>query len=281
MTDTVDPADPPYIGGVIAKVAQDYFRKPDLSQKKVMDFVMSLADISSTVELGSSSGRWTREAMNRGVTDIRAFDLHEVPEAELLIPADAFSARDLGLPLDLGRKYDLAISTEVAEHVTPKNVFAFIANICNASDLVLFSAAIPYQGGEHHQNEMWAEYWAKIFAAHGFDCFDILRMRFWNDGSIRSFYRQNLFIYARGDRAEQLRSAGHNSTEQPLSLVHPEQYLKHIAGGLPPEARRAKDDTRLYYDAVTTSPEQMDAAGRHHYGADVTGWDAVLAQFGE
>jgi len=35
-------------------------------------------------------------------------------------------------------------------------------------DNVLFSAAIPNQGGTGHINEQWQEYWAEKFYANGF-----------------------------------------------------------------------------------------------------------------
>jgi hypothetical protein len=62
--------------------------------------------------------------------------------------------------------------------------------------LILFSAAIPGQGGEHHVNEQPWEYWRHKFAAHEFELFDFVRPRARFDQSIYFCYRFNSFLFA-------------------------------------------------------------------------------------
>lgn len=69
-----------------------------------------------------------------------------------------FEAVDLRKPTVLGREFDLAISTEVAEHLKESFADVFVDNITNAAKQILFSAAIPNQGGVHHVNEQWQSY---------------------------------------------------------------------------------------------------------------------------
>ena len=65
--------------------------------------------------------------------------------------------------LRLTKNYDLAISLEVAEHLSSESANMFIACLTNMSDIVLFSAAIPGQGGENRINEQWPKYRSGLF----------------------------------------------------------------------------------------------------------------------
>jgi len=260
---------------VMAKAAMAYFGTADRSQPTILDAVHDLVPFTSAVDFGTGRGSWLKAAIDMGVTDVRGYDIPEIPVEQRQFPANRFVAADLGQPLALDRRFDLSISTEVAEHLPKAHAAAFVANVASAADLVLFSAALPYQGGAGHQNENWVEYWVRLFQPLGFDCFDILRMRFWNDASIRSFYRQNLLIFAKGDAAETLRAKGHQPSALPPSLVHPEQFVKSIGRAMPPELARVGSDVRHYYDCVTKTPAEIDATDRHCYGKDGVGWGAI------
>lgn len=259
----------------MAKAAMAYFGASDRSQPLVLDAVHDLVPFASVVDFGTGRGSWLKAAIDRGITDVRGYDIPEIPVEQRQFPADRFVAADLGQPVPMERRFDLSISTEVAEHLPREHAATFVANVASAADLVLFSAAIPYQGGAGHQNENWVEYWVKLFQPLGFDCFDILRMRFWNEASIRSYYRQNLLIFAKGQPAQALRDKGHQPSALPPSLVHPEQYVKAIGRALPPRLARVGADVRHYYDCVTKDPAEIDAADRHCYGKDGVGWGAI------
>ena len=64
-----------------------------------------------------------------------------------------------------------------------------------AAPLVLFSAAVPGQGGSRHINEQWPSYWSR-FGAEGLRLFDPIRPLIRNDSSVRWWYRQNLLMFA-------------------------------------------------------------------------------------
>ena len=65
-----------------------------------------------------------------------------------------------------------------------------------AAPTVLFSAALPGQGGTHHINEQWHGYWHRLFSQRGFDCFDVLRPRLCSNRDVAWWFRQNIFMYA-------------------------------------------------------------------------------------
>lgn len=265
----------------MAKAAMEYFGIKDRSQEMVLQALHALVPFASAADFGTGRGTWLKAAIAMGVADVQGYDIPEIPVEQRQFPAERFTAADLGRPLVLARRFDLAISTEVAEHLPRADAATFVANIAQAADLVLFSAAIPYQGGAGHVNENWAEYWARMFQGHGFACFDILRARFWNEAAIRSYYRQNLLVFAKGEPAARLVEAGHAVCGLPLSLVHPEQYLKAVGRAQPPELARVGQDVWHYYDCVTKEPAEIDAnPDRPTYGAGAVGWNAVRRQLG-
>ena len=95
--------------------------------------------------------------------------------------------------------YDLAISLEVAEHLPESSAENFITSLCEASDIVLFSAAVKGQGGVGHVNEQFLSYWQKIFSNKGYKMLDIIRPEIWNNQKIPPYYRQNATIFVCDD----------------------------------------------------------------------------------
>ena len=67
--------------------------------------------------------------------------------------------------------------------------------ITECSDIIIFSAAIPYQGGNGHINEQRHNYWIEEFAKRNFDYCDSFKSNLiWNE-AIFYWLRQNLFIF--------------------------------------------------------------------------------------
>lgn len=117
------------------------------------------------------------------------------------------------------KPFNLAQSLEVAEHIDAKFADNFIALLTSLSDIVLFSAAAPHQGGTHHVNEQEPNYWAQKFARHGYSCFDP-REHFWDDDKIECWYRQNVLIFAHKDKISLFSSL--KAVSKPLYIVHPQ-----------------------------------------------------------
>lgn len=132
--------------------------------------------------------------------------------------------------INLDKKYDLAISLEVAEHLRPEKAMDFIETLVNAADFVLFSAAIPFQGGKGHINEQWPDYWSALFNEHAYEAVDFIRQRIWNENQIPLWYRQNIVLYVKRDRKSELKLGSISSDNQsfPLAIVHPDAYLNML-----------------------------------------------------
>jgi hypothetical protein len=62
----------------------------------------------------------------------------------------------------------LVICTEVAEHLPANVASQLVSHLVSLSDVILFTAATPGQGGRHHLNEQPHSYWVALFAQLGF-----------------------------------------------------------------------------------------------------------------
>lgn len=165
------------------------------SAEVVIPIVLSLFKVNSAVDIGCGVGGWLKTLSQYGVSDFQGLDGDYVSAEMLQIPAENFTPTDLSRSFSLPRKYDLAISLEVAEHLPESSADEFVESIVNAAPVVLFSAAIPLQGGLNHINEQWQSYWASKFARHGYVAIDCIRPAIFRDPRVASWYRQNILIF--------------------------------------------------------------------------------------
>lgn len=215
--------------------------------------------IHSAIDVGCGVGTWLSVLKERDVTEIQGIDGGWVDTRLLQIPRECFKQADLTSQLRLPRRYDLAISLEVAEHLPPADARGFVRSLTDLSDFVLFSAAIPYQGGRNHINEQWQSYWGDMFAAHDYVLGDFIRPRIWNDERIPFWYRQNtLFFYSQRRHADVAEPDGSREAPSlPLDLVHPEWYLAKIA-----ETASVKGSWRAFRRALKRGVRSGRGAGR-------------------
>ncbi len=166
------------------------------SARTVAPLLLAEMTIDSLLDVGAGHGAWASEWMAAGVADVVAVDGDYVKPDQLVIPPAHFRAADLSLPLDLGRTFDLVQSLEVAEHLPHAKAATFVETLTRHGDVVLFSAAVPHQGGEHHVNEQPPEYWRQLFGTHGYAAFDFLRPRLAGQKQVKGWYRFNSYLYA-------------------------------------------------------------------------------------
>lgn len=171
------------------------------SASSVVPWVMEWLSPASVLDVGCGRGTWLAAFKQAGVTDVLGLDGHHVDRSSLHIAPEEFEAVDLVDPPSLTRTFDLVMSVEVAEHLPASSADAFVAWLTTAGSVVLFSAAIPGQGGVHHVNEQWPGYWATRFERCGFRPLDAVRPRFWADDRVEFYFAQNLLLYVRDDHA--------------------------------------------------------------------------------
>jgi hypothetical protein len=138
---------------------------------KFQDFAQ--IPLTTVVEFGCGGGWYSTEFQRRGIT-VRAF---EGSSAGI----NACHARGFFnvQKLDLRHKTpdhsfaDLAICTEVAEHIEPPFHANLVQHLTSHSNLVWFSSEPPYTNKPHlgHPGEMPLEYWIALFKFFGFECY--------------------------------------------------------------------------------------------------------------
>ncbi len=194
------------------------------SARAVIGLVLALpiGRIATAVDVGCGIGTWGAELIRQGI-DVVGVDGNYIDTNALHIPPSQFVPHDLTTPLDLDRRFDLVVSVEVIEHLSAEFERQFVADLVRHGDLVLFSGAIPGQGGLHHVNERWASHWVQLFADHGYRLFDVIRPALWKDSSVDWWYRQNILLFAKGAVADQIERAG-LPTMPVLDVIHPDLY---------------------------------------------------------
>ncbi|WP_224703405.1 class I SAM-dependent methyltransferase [Devosia aquimaris] len=177
----------------------------------------------SLADIGCGTGTWLATALAMGATTAFGIEGDWVTPDMLDDAAIVFTAHDLEQPFALPR-VDLALSLEVAEHLSPARAPGFVADLVALAPAVLFSAAIPGQGGVGHANEQWQSWWAAHFASHGYAAHDVIRPVIWADDAIPAWYRQNAVLYLAAPLATQL---GLTPTDPALlDTVHPSFWAR-------------------------------------------------------
>ena len=194
----------------------------------MVPIVLEFVQPKSVIDVGCGVGTWLSVFSELGVPDIFGVDGNWVDKRLLLIPQNFFASHDLTRPLVIGRQFDLVVSLEVAEHLPSESAEIFVDSLTSLGPVVLFSAAIPFQGGTSHINEQWPDYWAKLFNKRGYVAVDSVRRKVWQNDNVDCWYAQNILFFVNKSKLEdypQLKKAYAITEPNQLSIVHPKLYL--------------------------------------------------------
>ena len=203
-----------------------HFQESLNSAKEIVPIILSYFKPDSVLDVGCGLGTWLTIFEQNGC-EIFGIDGDYVKKEDLVIDINKFKDLDLNLKFDLHKKYDLVTSLEVAEHILPSNAKLFVDSLCQHSDLVLFSAAIPGQEGTLHYNEQCNEYWVEIFSQNGYQCIDFLRHEIWNIKNVSWWYRQNILFFLKESEIENpiFKLLVKEKNQFKNTYVHPELFL--------------------------------------------------------
>ena len=206
----------------------NHYNEPYQSALEFIPIIYDTLKPTSVVDFGCGIGNWIKVWLEETpVKDILGIegpyiskDLYKVDEKYILL-------KDLKEPIDLGRKFDVAISLEVGEHLPDEFADVFVSNIVKVSDIVIFSAAIKGQLGTYHINEQYPEYWANKFAKHHYVAVDYFRSKIWTNSKIKYWYRQNVLIYIKKEALTNhpfLEPYYTTTNPECLLRIHPDQF---------------------------------------------------------
>ena len=196
----------------------------------IVPLVMDEVRPRSVVDVGCGLGAWIAVFSEHGVKDILGIDGPWVDQKLLEVPAESFQVADLSEPLDNGRHFDLALCLEVAHLLEPALAEPLVLTLTSLSDIVLFSAAIPGQGGLGHLNEQWPRFWAQLFAAHDYIATDPFRTQVWEQTDVKWWFAQNTICFIASPTLDRLPSLRNHACANgsPLPLVHPGCFSWHL-----------------------------------------------------
>jgi SAM-dependent methyltransferase len=198
-----------------------------ISAHKVLHLLFETYKPRSVLDVGCGLGTWLSVARELGAETVCGIEGDWLDLKQLRIEQEYVTVRDLELPFNLNRSFDLVISLEVAEHLSPAAASSFIASLIAHGDVILFSAAIPHQGGHNHINEQLPSYWANIFAGYDFIPLDFIRGRIWDDSEILLWIRQNILLFVRRETAVKNPAFSEYIVDSaPLSIVHPDWFIE-------------------------------------------------------
>lgn len=190
------------------------------SAELIVPYLMQVFEPISVIDVGCGIGGWLREFQKAGVRKVMGLEGAWVKDVGTAVDANLIGVMDLNEPSAVIEKYDLALCLEVAEHLEPKNSVKLVEFLCSLADIVVFSAAVPGQGGVNHINERWQSEWVGIFSSKGFVLANDIRPKLWNL-PIAPWYCQNLLIFQRN-------TLGVDGIQDPtaalLDVIHPRLF---------------------------------------------------------
>lgn len=127
----------------------------------VLDYLITCFRVTSMVDLGCGTGGMVDAAIQRGLT---AYGIDGDPALEgnrRIVQHDYTRGPYYLIPAP-----DLIWCVEFAEHVAQPCEGNWLATLQGAR-VLLFSAAVPGQGGWHHVNEQPSSYWVDRLVATG------------------------------------------------------------------------------------------------------------------
>lgn len=214
-----------------AKFVHAETRNQSKAPYAIAPLVLQFITPASVVDIGCGTGNFLKAFKTFGVNKVLGVDGSWADKK--LVAANLDKGEFIEADLEhfdhklLGNKFDLALCLEVAEHLAPAAADGLVKNLTQLSNTILFSAAIPGQGGYKHINEQWATYWQAKFAQHDFYFWDIMRPQIANHPDVPFWFQQNLFLVAHKDHPPQFDANSFNF-QSCANYVHPDVYLKQV-----------------------------------------------------
>jgi SAM-dependent methyltransferase len=205
------------------------------SAEVVLPIIKQVINPHSVIDIGCGTGEWLKVWKEElGVLQVKGVEGPYIDPASFAISSEYLVTHDLKDPYIEDKKYDLAMSLEVGEHLPEDKADVLVQSLTRLSDVVLFSAAIPGQEGTYHINLQYPEYWAALFSKEGFETVDFIRREIWNLPEVEYWYKQNILLFIRKEKLNEFPYLKINSEKVDklyLTRIHPdllELKNKHI-----------------------------------------------------
>lgn len=159
-----------------------YFREDHVNINQVENYVFYIKEfyknitnkeLKSVFECGAGAGWFTKKFLDTGINDIYSIEgsISGYNKCLLRGISDSIIHRfDLRNSINLNRKFDISICTEVAEHIETPFSSQLIKTLTDHSDIVWFSFEPPDTNNSHyhHCNEQPEKFWVNLFDFFGY-----------------------------------------------------------------------------------------------------------------
>jgi len=174
----------------------------DFDYVPIAEAIMRQYAPASIIEFGCGNGELTKALSKKGAS-ITAIDGYAHPNFNNHDNISFFKI-DLNNSVVLkkflatqNQKFDVAICMEVAEHLNPDVTESLIDSLTSSADVVIFSAAIPGQGGEGHINCRNRVFWHIEFEKRNFLIKDTIRSQIRDELKVARWYALNIVDYVK------------------------------------------------------------------------------------
>ncbi|WP_147125830.1 methyltransferase domain-containing protein [Shimia ponticola] len=213
----------------------------------------------SVIDLGCGMGFFL-SAMKVHGADIHGVDGPWVADLDCAVDDSVYTIHDLNAPYRTEKRYEMASSLEVAEHLNAERSDDFVAELTALSDYVLFSAAIPGQKGAGHINCQWQGNWAERFASHGYRCFDPFRRQLFAMEEMAIWFKQNLLFFVKDGAPVSDLLAEHEIMPEAATYVLPKFYNKRV-NHLVKQLARTRGELRTTQKALSEAEDRLAEQG--------------------
>lgn len=133
---------------------------------RIADCIIEEIHPSTVLDAGCAKGFLVEALRDRGV-EAYGIDISEYAVSQVREDIRPFcSVGSLAETLD--RDYDLIITIEVLEHLSPRDGILAIRNLCQHSERILFSSTPDDKEEPTHICVQTPDYWARLFAENGY-----------------------------------------------------------------------------------------------------------------
>lgn len=219
------------------KYNKQFFKKQSLgsysSATVIVPILHNLFKPKTVIDVGCGLGIWLKTFQSYNLDNYIGLDSHSNLDM-LVIDKKHFKHVDLNtMDIKNNATWDIAMSLETAEHLQPSAAKQFVKKLVSLSNVVVFSAAIPYQGGRNHINECWQTKWELLFNSYGYKAYDIIRPQIWDNQDVEWWYAQNIIIYVNIQQTTLCNKLDKLHMPAILDIVHPRKYIaamtyKHV-----------------------------------------------------
>jgi SAM-dependent methyltransferase len=194
------------------------------SAKIILPIINNWIKPNSVIDVGCGVGSWLKAYAELGLKKYIGIDGDYVKKENLVIDTNYFVTANLEDEIIIEEKYDLLICLEVAEHLQPKRAESFVNNLCQMSEVILFSAALPNQEGTLHFNEQYPTYWIEKFKNNNYECIDCVRPLIWNNDTVEFWYKQNTMLFIKQTTLPTYSILQQLPTFNGNSIIHPNLF---------------------------------------------------------